>query len=273
MIIPFTSALMKKLHEQISYVEGLDLDIITKSQRLSLICKRYVEDLRFHIISYGFNNENEEIHFFKDLNPYFLSKLYYYDKVYKIEINLGISDSKAQIKHYKNELKKVNNYCQNKKEIWMYYTKCKTDRDSQYFTRGNYGLSPDADFDAAFFDSSITSLHGKTISRLLGSKDLIKYLNQRIKEMKSSPAILQREFQSLPFNGTSAEVIELCYALYKSKKVNADLKQIITAFSLLFDMDLKNFHQSINNMKARKAERAKFMHLLKTAFESALEED
>jgi acyl carrier protein len=134
-------------------------------------------------------------------------------------------------------------------------------------------LNRPADFDAAFFDSSITSLHGKTISRLLGSRDLIKYLNQRIKEMKSSPATLQREFKSLPFNGTSAEVIELCYALYKSKKINADLKQIITAFSLLFDMDLKNFHQSINNMKARKGERAKFMNLLKTAFESALEED
>lgn len=264
---------MEDLEKQISLVEALDLDIITKSQRLSTICRKAVDDLRFYILKNGFEHVNEEIHFFKDLNPYFLSKLFYYDKVYKIEINLGISDSKAQIKHYKNELKKVNNYCQNKKEIWMYYTKGKTDRDSQYFTRGNYGLSPDADFDTAFFDPSFTSLHGKTIARLKGSRDLIIYLNQRIKEMKSSQVALHPAFQSLPFNGTSVEVIELCYALYKSKKVDADLKQIITAFSLLFDMDLKNFHQSINNMKARKGERAKFMHLLKTAIEGALDED
>ena len=273
MIIPFTSTLMEELDKQISHVEILDLDIITKSQRLSLICKRAIDDLRFHIRSYGFKNTDEEIHFFKNLNPYFLSKLFYYDKVYKIEINLGISDTKAQIKYFEDELNKVNNYCQNKKEIWTYYSKGKADRDNQYFTRGNYGLSQDTDFDASFFDPSFTSLHGKTIARLLGSRDLILYLNQRIEAVKSSPEISQTASFSLTFNGTPAEAIELGYALYKSKKVDNDIKQIITALSNLFGIDLKNFYQYFSNMKSRKGERAKFMQLLKSSFENALDED
>ncbi|MDF1697008.1 MAG: RteC domain-containing protein [Saprospiraceae bacterium] len=273
MIIPFTNTLMEELDKQISHVETFNLDIITKSQRLSLICKRAVDDLKFHIHSHGFKNTNEEIHFFKNLKPYFLSKLYYYDKVYKIEINIGISDSKAQIKYFKDELRKVNNFCQNKKEIWTYYSKGKTDRDSQYFTRGNYGLSQDTDFDATFIDPSFASLHGKTIARLRGSRDLIVYLNQRIKGIKSSPEISRTEPFSLTFNGTPAEAIELGYALYKSKKVDNDIKQIITALSDLFGIDLKNFYQYFSNMKARKGERAKFMQLLKSSFENALDED
>lgn len=273
MIIPFTNSLMEKLDIQISHIEKLDLDIITKSQRLSLICKRSIEDLKFHIHSYGFKNTNEEIHFFKNLKPYFLSKLFYYDKVYKIEINLGISDSKNQIKYFKEELRKVNNYCQNKKDIWTYYSKGKIDRDNQYFTRGNYGLSQDTDFDATFIDPSFTSLHGKTIARLRGSQDLILYLNQRIEDLKTGPEISLIEPSTLTFNGTPAEAIELGYALYKSRKIDNDIKQIITALSVLFGIDLKNFYQYFSNMKARKGERAKFMQLLKSSFENALDED
>ena len=55
--------------------------------------------------------------------------------------------------------------------------------------------------------------------------------------------------------------------------MNEDLKQVMIVLSELFGMDIKNFHQSIHNMKARKGERAKFMHLLKSVFEKALDED
>lgn len=264
---------MEDLEKQISHVEALDLDIVAKSQRLSTICKKAVDDLRFYILKNGFEHINEEIHFFKHINPHFLSKLYYHIKVYNIELNLGVGNYKTQIKYFKDELRKIDHYCNNNKEIWTYHSRGETDRDHQYFTRGKYDMSNGLDFESTFSDPSFTSLHGKTIARLRGSKDLIGYLNQRIEEMKSSPVTLQPEFQSLPFNGTSAEVIELCYALYKSKKINTDIKQIITGFGNLFDMDLKNFYQYFSNMKARKGERAKFLVLLKSAFEEALDEE
>ncbi len=131
MIIPFTNTLMEELDKQISHVEILDLDIITKSQRLSLICKRSVDDLRFYILKNGFEHVNEEIHFFKHIKPHFLSKLYYHLKVYKIELNLGVSNYKTQIKYFKDELRKIDHYCNNNKEIWAYHSSCETDRDEQ----------------------------------------------------------------------------------------------------------------------------------------------
>ncbi len=57
------------------------------------------------------------------------------------------------------------------------------------------------------------------------------------------------------WTGTKAQLVELIYALYVSGCVNegqAKQKELIRVFSKLFNIDLKHFHSTLNNIINRK---------------------
>lgn len=80
-----TNHLLSKLNEQLNFI---DLEIDNDIQR----CEKAIEvtikskdNLRALIQKYSFKSREEEIHFFKEIKPQFLSKFIYYNAIYKIE--------------------------------------------------------------------------------------------------------------------------------------------------------------------------------------------
>lgn len=92
----FVSNLEKEITGRLKKIELSDLNILKKSLEASLVLGDAFQQLREFIDSHIFNNEAEEIEFFKVIKPRLYHRLLYYRKVYNIEMNRPVGvDSKS----------------------------------------------------------------------------------------------------------------------------------------------------------------------------------
>lgn len=77
--------LLNQLNEQLNFIDLEIDDTIIKCEKAIEIILKSLENLKKHVQKRQFKSQDEEIHFFKDLKPQFVSKLIYYNKIYKIE--------------------------------------------------------------------------------------------------------------------------------------------------------------------------------------------
>ena len=59
------------------------------------------EELRQFIHNYNFLNDDEEIEFFKNIKPFILSKLIYYNDIYLLELRKPNGSKEVLKEHYK----------------------------------------------------------------------------------------------------------------------------------------------------------------------------
>ncbi len=98
---------------------------------IELILKELVV-IKDIVVKKGFGNLEEEIHFFKKLKPLLVSKLIYYNAIYKIEAKKPYGGDKIVKKYLKAELSKLKNYFDNNLEFYKYYRTNSTYLDHKY---------------------------------------------------------------------------------------------------------------------------------------------
>jgi hypothetical protein len=91
--------------------------------------------LKAFISDYVFENEEEEIHFFKVTKPKLFSKLIYYQKVYKIETMRPNGSNSVQIKYIKKELDRLTDFFNQNLDFYKYYRSDSTHLDKHFFLR------------------------------------------------------------------------------------------------------------------------------------------
>ena len=99
-------------------LHNIILEIHNKEDKIALQNKRaideayemtlYLQDLLFsikkYIIEVGFQDNAEEIHFFRTIKPQILGKLIYYNKVYRIETTCPVSNGKMYFGYFSAQL-------------------------------------------------------------------------------------------------------------------------------------------------------------------------
>lgn len=80
-----------------------------------------LSEVKEYVLKNRFKNIDKEIHFFKNQKPVIVSKLIYYNAIYKIETKKP-NDAKAVRKCLKEELGKLKKkYFENNLEFYKYY--------------------------------------------------------------------------------------------------------------------------------------------------------
>ena len=103
-------------------------NILIASKVISLIEEKSKELFKW-LKKHKFNSVEEEIYFFKDLKPIFISKLIYYKTILNIESNLPTS-RKNKIKFYEEELNAIQEYTNKNKKFYEYYRARASYKDS-----------------------------------------------------------------------------------------------------------------------------------------------
>ena len=88
--------------------------------------------IKENILKSGFKNTEEEIHFFKHQKPFIVSKLIYYNTIYKIESKKP-NETKSAKKYFNTELKKLKRFFDNNLEFYKYYRTNNTFIDNYLF--------------------------------------------------------------------------------------------------------------------------------------------
>lgn len=203
------------------------------------------EELREYTHKYDFRDDEEEIYFFKNINPLILSKLIYYNDIYTLELRKPNGNKEVVKEHYKKKQAAIVDFCNNNLDFYQYYRSKATHLDRYYFLKGheNYKLCHNCgllDKDPLF-----SSCCDHRVAKMLAYNVLEIYLQQRLQDLERIEVVetSRASLPDNPFRWTSTKVaaIELGYAIFAAGVLNngnADIKEIMAYIEASFKIDL-----------------------------------
>lgn len=255
-------------------INELELESECSIQKIETAIKFIIEslfELKEHVLKNGFKNTEEEIHFFKHQKPAIVSKLIYYNAIYKIETKKPYG-SKPVKKFLNEELEKLKRHFDNNLEFYKYYRTNNTFIDDKLFLRDKYDIK--LSLDTIYFDTDhrFSTSHDYKAAKIIANDLLQIYLEDQLNNNNQKK---NTDNSPLKWTANKAALIELIYALYAQgvfDNGNADIKIIAKTFERTFNINLGDFYHTFMELKARKMNRTKFLDSLHDALIKKMDE-
>lgn len=268
-----------ELEEQLKFVH-LEIEDSIKNAEVSIeIILNALDKLKSQVIKYKFKNEQEEIHFFKEEKPLFLSKLIYFNTIYKIEIRKPHGSDTSKRKYIAQELDKLKQFFDGNLDFYRYYRTGSTYLDHKYFLKNKYDIKLSLDTFYFQSDQRFTTSHDYKVAKILANDLLQVYLEGQltfIDKKENNP----KDQQHLPktklsWTESKTSLIELIYGLYAQKVFDngkADIKAIADYFETVFNIELGDYYHTYLELRMRKTGRTKFLNTLVETLNKKMEE-
>lgn len=270
---------MKKIHNEIlnkliTTIHELEFESDFSIQKTETIIKLIIQslsDLKGYVLKNGFKNTDEEIHFFKYQKPAIVSKLIYYNAVYKIETKKPYGEK--QTKNFlTKELNKLKKFFDNNIDFYKYYRSNNSFLDENFFIRGKHDIRLWLDTSYFEADHRFCTSHDYKVAKIIAN-DLIQVY---IEDQLNSNYRKVSDNSSLNWTASKTAMTELIYALHSQgvfDNGNADIKLIAKTFESVFNIDLGDFYHTFMELKSRKINRTKFLDSLRDALIRKMDED
>ena len=265
---PKTNLLLANLNEQINFID-LEIDNpIHKCEKAIEVILVSIANLKKVILKSIFKSELEEIHFFKEIKPLFTSRLVYYNAVFNIEMKKPNGGNRILKKYYNNELIKLKAFFDNELEFYKYYRSGSTYLDYKYFIRGKFDIKMSLDSYYFEADTDFATSHDYKVAKILANDLIQLYLENQlimIDNKDNSEKSQRKPNVKMTWTAPKVALIELMYALHSEGVFNngaADLKDIAEYLEHTFEIDLGQYRRTFLEIRARKADRTKFISSL-----------
>ncbi len=255
--------LVESLDDEIHNISLEVNDPIIQSESAIQVTLQKLCELKEHILEEGFASTEEEISFFKELKPKIVSKLIYYNTVYKIETRKPHGGEKNIKKYLNNELSKLRRYFNNNLEFYKYYRTNSVYLDHKYFVRKSFDIK--LCLDTYFFqsDHNFSTSHDYKVAKIIANDLIQVYLEDQLLNVKKLGEVVKSR---LTWTDSKTALIELIYALYAHGSFGngkTDVKEIVKAAEDLFRIDLGDFYHTYLELKNRKINRTKFIDAIR----------
>jgi hypothetical protein len=111
-------AIIQRLDDDLIHLKNKKQDILLFSESATNSCWIALTEIRKIIIKNGFQNQEEEIDFFKHTKPKIYGINLYYLKLFQIESHRSKASKKYQVKHLNQILK--NNFSSILQNLWNF---------------------------------------------------------------------------------------------------------------------------------------------------------
>lgn len=259
-IIEFSESLQAKMRQEQACIN--EQDEFPKVGKVITVIRGLITELKVFVRNYTFRNQAEEIQFFKEIKPVFLSHYYYYKKIFAIHLFDSYKDAKSRQANYVQLLLRLEKFAAKNLEFYTYSMSGSTFRDACYFTR-QFQMSKVPDRDENFSTGFDTKL-AKLLANELVKEHILKLVN-RTNSVRPQ----------LAWTGSKTDLIELIYALHAANVCNngsADIKQIASSFETLLGVNLGDYYRVFVNIRLRKTGQATFLEQLRTNFLKRVQE-
>ncbi len=267
----FYNETLAKLENEIKEFEiEADCSIERIEAVIQLIIK-CLFDVKKYILKRGFKNVDEEIRFFKYQKPIIVSKLIYYNAIYKIETRRPYGNKRTK-KYFVKELKKLKRFFENNLDFYKYYRSNNSFFDEQFFVRGKHDIRLWLDTFYFEADHRFSTSHDYKVAKIIANDLIQVYLEDQINNINQKRV---SHNSSLNWTGSKTALTELIYALYAQgifDNGNADIKVIAKTFEIAFNISLGDFYHTYLELKSRKMNRTKFLDSLRDALICKMDE-
>ena len=254
------------LKEQLLHLREQHSDFIPHANAAMALCRQALRALKEAFDQHSFADAAEEIHFFKWTKPPFLAELIYYSKVYFLHVRWPAGSIRRQKKYLRKALNELNWFYESHNDFYTYYRTGATDRDASYFTYAPLAPALMPEDYGGHLDSFSTGCD-MLMGKVLASGRWQDYLLDKQDSLRAGRST-QGLPPSLPWTGSKVAMVELVYALYHAMVIGGGkipIKNIVSAFERLFNVDLVGFYDMFADIGKRQEHPARFLDELKAA--------
>lgn len=260
----FYNRTLNKLKTEIN---ELEIETDCSLQRIEVVIPvitQCLSKVKEYILKKGFIDVEKEIYFFKYQKPAIVSKLIYYNAIYKIEAKKPHGGKDVVEIYFNKELSKLKSFFDKNMEFYSYYRTNSDYLDHTYFVRGNHDIKLSLDTFYFEVDHSFSTSHDYKVSKIIANDLIQYYLENQLNNIENGGKLTTP--QKMNWTGSKTALAELIYALH-SKGVfnngNTEIKAIVKVFERTFNTDLGDFYHTFMELKSRKINRTKFLDNLK----------
>jgi len=271
---------LKKKEERLSMKAS---KIIEESYSMTLLLKDLLTELKDFVVNSGFESEELEIEFFKNIKPQILGKLIFYNKVYRIETACPVPNGKLLFKYFSGQLeqlKLIYKEYAGSSDFYRYYKANRTDLDDRFFRLGNIELYGGLNSVVFEMDSQFSTYYDYKVSRIISDDLLYQYLLKRLdpdqSEKLGEEFSLEAYSKDIYWTDSKNALIELVYALHATGAVSngrVGISKLAVLFEMAFRIKLGDLHHSFHRMKDRSGSKTYFLDQLTTNLEKYMHKD
>lgn len=265
------------LHKLETAINELEIDDNCSIQRIEAVIEliaKTLTDLKQFVLNRGFKNTDEEILFFRHLKPTIVSKLIYFNTIYKIETRKPYG-SKPTKKYLNKELKKLKRFFDQNLEFYKYYRSNNSYVDEKFFLRGNHDIKLWLDTYYLQSDQTFSTSHDYKVAKIMANDLIQVYLENQLYNLNKHLLPKQSSAISVNWTGSKTAMIEMIYALHYQNVFdngNIDIRLIAKHFENTFNVDLGDFYHTFLELKNRKVNRTKFLDSLREGLIKKMDE-
>lgn len=263
-MIKFYESLTSELDAQLTRIHSENTCPIQYAEQAISILVPLLEKLKTFFLRYSFQNKAEEIIFFREIKPKLASKLIYYNEIFNIATAKPFASKKSIRKYYMGEIKKLESFFDDNADFYKYYRTGNRYLDNKYFIRGKHDIRLTLDSFYLQADHRFSTSHDYKVARILANDRIRQYLENEIASLdKESKPQEVTPVKAIKWTGPKVALIELIYALHAEAVLDggtADLKEIVSHFETMFNINLGQFHRVFLEIRARKSDRTRFLN-------------
>lgn len=173
---------------EVNFSDG-DIDTKTLPQIITTV-RTLFEELREFIHNYTFNSQEEEIWFFKEGKPAVMSKLIYYNELYRIELGRPNGGKSVAEDYYKQKLQHISKFFNDHLDFYRYYRSKERYLDKYYFLRGYENINLNHNYGMFDKDPLFCSCCDYWVAKILTNDLLDIYLEQKIKDIDKNDKLI-----------------------------------------------------------------------------------
>lgn len=266
--------LWKKLNTAVDYIIRSDNDMVSRAEKILMESDSAIRQLKEWLHQYQFTDWSEEIHFFKKTKPKFVAIYIYYSNILSIEASRPFASPEALRMYYENERAHLLHFYNEQKEFINYYRRRSTYLDKKYFVRFKFDFKLKLSPELYSYDEEFSTSHDHLVSQILANDLLEEYLSGKIDSDKNDKNSLSAA-KNIKWTAPKVALTEMLYALHLTKCFNggqADMSEIFRWAENSMNIDLGNYHKTLSELRLRKADRSKFLSLLRDNFNQYLDD-
>jgi hypothetical protein len=250
----FCEGLETAMKSELASIAQEASDALPRIAKSRSVVSGKIDAIKRFVHTYCFRDAREQIEFFKEIKPVFMSQYFYYDKLFTFTITRPTEKCEL-VTHCHATLAEIRQYTALHKDCLAYCLSGATDKDEVYFVvRKAPAFNP-------LEDSQFTTSYDLPLCMYLANRLLQDYVEKVLKEQQTGQAP-----SPLTWTSKKAYLVELLYAFHEAQVFNngkADIKEIASVLETQFNTNLGNYYRHFVEITARKTNRTSFIDLLK----------
>jgi len=256
--------LQNTLEDQINLIHKEEAQTLQIANRGIQVSTRLLQELLDSVRDYAFE-KSEEVRFYKETKPYFLSRLIFYTRLYDLEMDRSQGLANGLEEYYVRAMQRLSKVYEDHRFIYRYLRSGATHLDEQLFFHSPtasvvalYGIEPT-------IGAERPVCYDHVVAQLLAADLAQAYLQDALDEVR----LRRGATGSLPkvtWTDSKTSLIELAYALQSAGVLNngkIDLKDVIEHLQGTLNIDLGNYPRTFQEILSRKTGYTTFIDRLK----------